>query len=173
MKRSVLCPVCLSMIARILANQSLRHNLNHKIKSIQCKPSKCLLHIPKFWTDTTPFLKEEIMIRILQNCCKSFIQKDHEVPWEDLRKIWEITGYKIKIAIKKILVMWCNSTHVQKQSSIGVLIKSCSENLKQIYRRTPMSKCNFNKVALQLYWNYTSTLVVSCKFALYFQNNFL
>ena len=29
----------------------------------------------------------------------------------------------------------------------GVLRKSCSENMQEIYRRTPMPKCNFNKVA--------------------------
>ena len=28
---------------------------------------------------------------------------------------------------------------IQKQPSIDVLIKSCSENIQQIYRRTPMS----------------------------------
>ena len=27
----------------------------------------------------------------------------------------------------------------------------CSENMQQIYRRTPMPKCDFNKVAVQLY----------------------
>ena len=32
----------------------------------------------------------------------------------------------------------------------GALIKRCSENMQQIYRRTPMPKCNFNKVAMQL-----------------------
>ena len=34
----------------------------------------------------------------------------------------------------------------QKQPSIGVFIKRCSENIPQIYRRTTMSKCDFNKV---------------------------
>ena len=38
----------------------------------------------------------------------------------------------------------------QKQPSIGVLRKRCSENIPQIYRRTPMPKCDFNKVALFL-----------------------
>ena len=39
----------------------------------------------------------------------------------------------------------------QKQPSTGVLRKTCSENMQKIYRRTPMPKCNFNKVAKQLY----------------------
>ena len=36
-----------------------------------------------------------------------------------------------------------------------------------------MSKCDFNKVAKQLYWNCTSVWVFSCKFGAYFQNTFL
>ena len=34
----------------------------------------------------------------------------------------------------------------QKQPSRGVLRKRFSENMQQIYRRTPMSKCEFNKL---------------------------
>ena len=29
----------------------------------------------------------------------------------------------------------------------GVLIKRCSENMQQIYRKTPMSNYDFNKIA--------------------------
>ena len=53
----------------------------------------------------------------------------------------------------------------EKQSARGALIKRCSENVQQIYRRTPMSKCDFNKFALQTYWNRLSAWVSSCKFA--------
>ena len=35
----------------------------------------------------------------------------------------------------------------QKQPLGDVLEKRCSEHMQQIYRRTPMPKCNFNKVA--------------------------
>ena len=55
----------------------------------------------------------------------------------------------------------------------GVLKKSYSENMQQIYRITPIPKCDFNKFALQLYWNRTSAWVLSCKFTAYFQNIFL
>ena len=44
--------------------------------------------------------------------------------------------------------------------------------MQQIYRGTPMPKCDFNKVAKQLYWNRTSAWVLSCKFAAHFQNTF-
>ena len=33
---------------------------------------------------------------------------------------------------------------LNKQPSRSVLRKRCSENMQQIYRRTPMSKCDFN-----------------------------
>ena len=42
---------------------------------------------------------------------------------------------------------------IQKQPSIGVLIKRCPENMQRIYRRAPMPKCDFIRVALQLYKN--------------------
>ena len=38
----------------------------------------------------------------------------------------------------------------QKQPFKDILKKRCSENMLQIYRRTPMLKCDFNKVAKQL-----------------------
>ena len=47
----------------------------------------------------------------------------------------------------------------------------CSANMQQIYRRTPMQKCDFRKVANQLYWNHTSAWVFSCKFAAYLHNS--
>ena len=39
-----------------------------------------------------------------------------------------------------------NKEFIQKEPSRGVPTKSCSENMQQIYRRTPMPKCDFNKV---------------------------
>ena len=35
----------------------------------------------------------------------------------------------------------------QKQFARDVLIKMCSENMQQIYWRTPTSKCDFNTAA--------------------------
>ena len=39
----------------------------------------------------------------------------------------------------------------QKKPSRDVLRKRFSENMQQIYRRTPIPKCDFNKVAKKLY----------------------
>ena len=38
----------------------------------------------------------------------------------------------------------------QKQPPRVIVRKRCSENMQQIYARTPVPKCDFNKVALQL-----------------------
>ena len=46
-------------------------------------------------------------------------------------------------------------------------MKRCSENIQQIYRRTPMPKCDFNKVTLQPYSNRISAWMFSYKFAVY------
>ena len=43
------------------------------------------------------------------------------------------------------------SFKTQMQRLDCVLVKSGSENVQQIYRRTPMRRYDFNKVALQLY----------------------
>ena len=49
--------------------------------------------------------------------------------------------------------LWKKKTKssIQKQPSRGTLRKRCSENMQQMYRRTPMPKCDFNKVAKQLF----------------------
>ena len=40
----------------------------------------------------------------------------------------------------------------QKQLFKGVLRKMCSENMQQIYWRTPMPKCDFNKSCFALHF---------------------
>ena len=53
---------------------------------------------------------------------------------------------------------------IQKQPSRGFPKKTCSENMQQTYKRTPIRKCDFNKVAKHR----TSAWVLFCKFAAYF-----
>ena len=43
-----------------------------------------------------------------------------------------------------------DSSYIPQQPPKGVLRQGCSENMQQFYRRTPMPKCDFNKVAKQL-----------------------
>ena len=51
----------------------------------------------------------------------------------------------------------CLCLNLQKQPSRSVLRKSYSENMQQIYKRALMPKCDFNKIAKQLFWNHTSS----------------
>ena len=44
-----------------------------------------------------------------------------------------------------------SSKFYQKEPSGGAFSKRSSENMQQIYRRTPMPKCDFSKATLQLY----------------------
>ena len=37
------------------------------------------------------------------------------------------------------------------QEKVRWKMKMCSENMQHLYRRTPMPKCDFNKVVVQLY----------------------
>ena len=57
-------------------------------------------------------------------------------------------SFKIVRFFHKIII---SALIIQKKTSRGVLKKSCSESMQEIYRRTTMPKCDFNKAALQLY----------------------
>ena len=65
----------------------------------------------------------------------------------------------------------------QKQPTRGVpkkgVLKTCSKFTGEYPCREYPYPCDFNKVALQSYWNQTSAWVCSCKFAAYFHNTFL
>ena len=58
--------------------------------------------------------------------------------------------------------MYLKKEKLQKQPFRGVLNKKYSEYMQQIYRRTSIPKCVFNKVALQFYWNHTSACSSAC-----------
>ena len=89
-----------------------------------------------------------------------------------------ISCYRRTTNKRSILYQGCKlwnseiSKNLQKQPRRGVPRKRCSKNKQKIYRRTLMPKCDFNHVALQLYWNHTSAWAFSCKSAAYFKNTF-
>ena len=47
----------------------------------------------------------------------------------------------------------------EKHPLRGVFRKSCSENMQQMYRRTPMSKCDFNKFAWTKFFYFLSVRI--------------
>ena len=94
---------------------------------------------------------------------------------DKMEKRW--TLYHVFIDINAISkeIFFKNSVSLrkrQKQPSRGVLMKRCSENMQQIYKRTPTPICDFNEVTKQLYWNHTLAWVISCKFTADFQSIF-
>ena len=69
----------------------------------------------------------------------------------NVKNFHEILRYLLQILAKPLnIVSVVLLTPNQKLPSIGVLIKRCSENVQEVYKKTPMLKCDFNKVALQL-----------------------
>ena len=94
---------------------------------------------------------ENLLWKFQSHFCKRFgIQHCHLVIFEKWLSCWALNH-------------WSTSSHPE------VFLERCSENMHQMYSRTSMPKCDFNKVAKQLYWNDISTWMLSCKFAAYFQ----
>ena len=58
----------------------------------------------------------------------------------------------ISVTKKKVKFIWIHFNYFQKQLPRGVLKKRYSENMLQIYRRAPMPKCDFNKVAKHFFY---------------------
>ena len=66
----------------------------------------------------------------------------------NFRKTFTYTWISVNIVVRKnFSKAWKN----KKQPSRGALRKRCSENMQHIYRRTPIPKCDFNKIAMKLY----------------------
>ena len=59
-------------------------------------------------------------------------------------------AYAIKEAMLVQRDLLNGQTKSQRQPSIGVLVKSCSENMQQIYKGRTTPKCDFSKLAKQL-----------------------
>ena len=53
--------------------------------------------------------------------------------------------------------------------TISICQNSCSANVQQVYRRTPMKRCDFYKIGLLFFCTHT-TWVFSCIFVAYLQN---
>ena len=70
------------------------------------------------------------------------LQMRGQKKWPEQKKI-KFSSENIKYDTRNYAI----SINDQKQPSRGVLKKRCCENMQQIYRRTPMPNCDFNKVA--------------------------
>ena len=135
-----------------------------------------------------------MVTKILTHVCFSVIKTKKVLAtfplvWALYQEITKVANYRNWLFLIKIMIdhrkidskncfyhystsYYCSNA-VHKQPSIDVFIKKCPENMQRFYRRTPIRKYDFNKVARQLYWDHTSAWVFSCKLAANFQDNFL
>ena len=82
-------------------------------------------------------------------------RKYEGVVFTDISKTFDIVNHELLIGkfglhgfSHKSLNLMLSCLKNQKQPSRGVLQKRRSENMHQIYRKTPMPKCGFNKIVL-------------------------
>ena len=155
----------------------------------------CLSHLVFNWIINTFFqFTLQVQFSLFGYSLTNLIRPTHWFQFAEDAALVTGQEYKTKILLN-VFSIWCTWSHMiirvdkchtfgimkektisiqtkQKQPSRNVHSKRCSENMQQIYRRTPMPKWDFNKVAKQLYWNQTSAWVFSCKFSGYLQNTF-
>ena len=75
-----------------------------------------------------------------------FIYLEVTIDLNGARKLQQMHKCKIVVIFIKevdIYTLKLSKLLLQKQPLRGVFEKRCSENMQQIYRRTPMPKCNF------------------------------
>ena len=72
------------------------------------------------------------------------LQMRGQKKWPEQKKI-KFSSENIKYDTRNYAI----SINDQKQPSRGVLKKRCCENMQQIYRRTPLPKCNFIEISLR------------------------
>ena len=78
----------------------------------------------------------------VEECC-TFFNPELKISFQQFLIFLSFVNMHI---VYNIIYIYMVIVFIQKQPSIGVLIKKCFENMQQIYRRAAMSKCNFNKV---------------------------
>ena len=103
---------------------------------------------------------EQIEFAIFQKrCC--FLNQKKLSGWMNWKHFFSSKGCNIlhrKTGLTRFITIfileWFSVMNTSDKSSrpeVGVPRKRYSENIQQIYRRTPMPRCDFNKVASQLY----------------------
>ena len=121
---------------------------------LQCDPKNLLKTLEQLASrkDVTTEVKRPWRQTAGDNDLISFIiqkQPLRGVPRKRYSKICsKFTGERLH---RSVISIKLQSSFLQKQPPKGVLKKRCSENMQQIYRRISMPKCDFNKVAKQLY----------------------
>ena len=127
----------------LLLEENFASNLEEFIKETKTKLNSEEILDPQLKWE---FFKYEI--------CKFFI-KCSECRVKEMRKSKADLETKLKLLGSSLYNDACvfeynQCKKQQKQPPSGVPRKRCSENMQEMYRRTPMPKCDFNKVAVAL-----------------------
>ena len=148
----------------------VRYNLKTKVWDNHCVKSVCIRSYPGpfFLTFELNTERYGVSLRIHSECGKIRTRITPNTDTFHVVNNWLVQRDLQLAAITIFSDYW----KIQKQPFRGVFIKRCSENMQQIYRRT-IPKCDFSKVAKQLFWNHSLAWLFSCKFATYFLNTFL
>ena len=78
-----------------------------------------------------------------ERCFRLIYIKEIDTHHTKIYKVRQLRCLKLRMkCLQKVLLIFLRKK-LQKQPSRGALKKSCSENMQQIYRRTPMLKCDF------------------------------
>ena len=108
---------------------------------------------------------------------KLLFEKKHQKNHKDLKKTKRSLSIPKTVGILLVNLrtelVW-RGHYVKNNSSQSKFRNRPPEDMQQIYlcRRTPIPKCDFNKVAKQPCWNHTSAWLFSCKFADIFRTLF-
>ena len=108
------------------------------------KRSRILLAIQRFFNSP----KAESL-----SCYKPYTKGEYKESYLNIKRPCNNpVRYDLSKDLKSVQkrVLTDTNRSIQKQPSRLVLKKRRSENMQQIYRRTPMPKCDLNKVALQI-----------------------
>ena len=73
----------------------------------------------------------------------------HRISAESLANLGGVLSKPVTFLVSILSNFNRISRYKKKQPSRDILRKRCSENMQQIYRTTPMLKCDFNKFAFR------------------------
>ena len=83
----------------------------------------------------------------------------------NLKKLLSFRSSHPEVFLEKVVPKVCRKFTGKHPYRSMIFRRRCSENMPQIYKRTPMPKCDFNKVALKLHFGMCLFLKICCIFS--------
>ena len=125
-------------------------------------------HIRSFFWSVFSRIHTGVSLRIQSKCGKIRTRKNSVLGHFSCSELCR----KLNIFDCNLNATMSTTNELQKQPSKDVLRKRYSENMQQIFKKTPMLKCDLNKDAKASLLKSHLIWLLTCKFAAYFQNTF-